>query len=355
MINETNSEPNRWSDLDKLLLNDSSFADKSIFTPGPELREGFLNYSKILIVGAGGLGCEILKDLALSGFHEIHIIDLDKIDISNLNRQFLFRMSDVGHYKSEVAANFVNKRVKSCKVVPHVGKIQDMPLDFYMQFNIFVAGLDNIEARQYLNLVAHMLVEFDENQAPKQETVRALIDGGTEGFRGQARVIWPYKSACFECTMDSLTPQTKYNLCTITNTPRKPEHCISYAYLIQWGEHFGPDRKVDTDSKEDMTWIYEHAKERAVQYGIGGVDYNLTIGVVKNIIPAIASTNALIAAACSNEALKIMTGCNKNVDNYFMFMGQTGVYSTTFAYDKKKDCMVCGNKNLKKTLGLNKE
>ena len=148
-------EPNRWIDLDKLLLNDSPFADKSSFVPGQEIRDMFLNYSRILIVGAGGLGCEILKDLALSGFREIHIIDLDKIDISNLNRQFLFRLKDVGRYKSEVAAEFINKRVKRCKVVAHIGKIQDMSLDFYEQFNVFVAGLDNIEARQYLNLVVH--------------------------------------------------------------------------------------------------------------------------------------------------------------------------------------------------------
>ena len=351
MISEQLEPSNRWIDLEKLLLNDSSFADKSSFNPGPELRDMFLANSKILIVGAGGLGCEIVKDLALSGFKEIHIIDLDKIDISNLNRQFLFRMSDVGRYKSEVAAEFVRKRVKGCKVESHVGKIQDMPLDFYEQFFIIVAGLDNIEARQYLNTIVHTLVEFDEDQNPKPETVRALIDGGTEGFRGQARVIWPFKTACFECTMDSLTPQTKYNLCTITNTPRKPEHCISYAYLILWGEKF-PGRKVDTDSKEDMTWIYEQAHERAVQYGIPGVDYNLTMGVVKNIIPAIASTNALIAAACANEALKIMTGCSKNVDNYFMFMGQTGIYCNTFAYDKKLDCIICSDKNLKKKFQL---
>ena len=345
------SPTSRWQDLSKLLLNDSPFTDKSLFSPSPAFLDTFLAYSKILIVGAGGLGCEIAKDLALSGFKEIHIIDMDKIDISNLNRQFLFRMKDVGRYKSEVVAEFLTKRITTCTVVAHVSKIQDMPLDFFKQFMVFIAGLDNVEARQYLNLIAHVLVEFDESNNPRPETQMPVIDGGTEGFRGQARVIWPYKTACFECTIDSLTPQIKFNLCTIANTPRKPEHCVSYAMLILWDqEHAG--EKVDTDCREHIQWICEKAKERAAEFGIVGVDYNLTLGVVKNIIPAIASTNALIAAACSNEAMKIMTACSKSLDTYFMFMGQTGVYTSTFAYEKKSDCMVCGNKKLKSTFNL---
>lgn len=69
----------------------------------------------------------------------------------------------------------------------------------------------------------------------------------------------------------------------------------------------------------------------------------MTQGVVKNIIPAIASTNAVIAAATTSEALKIATSCNPYLDNYMMYAGEEGVYTYTFEAEKKPDCPVCGN------------
>ncbi len=74
----------------------------------------------------------------------------------------------------------------------------------------------------------------------------------------------------------------------------------------------------------------------------------MTQGVVKNIIPAIASTNAIIAAACCNEAFKIATNTgpflgNPGTNNYMMYSGDDSIYTYTFEHQKKDDCPVCGN------------
>merc|ERR1712216_394082 len=112
------------------------------FEPGEELYEA-LQEVKVLVVGAGGLGCEILKDLALSGFADVTVIDLDTIDVSNLNRQFLFRKSDVGKSKALCAAEFINRRCPTCTVTPFHGKVQDHNQDWYRQFQVVISGLDN--------------------------------------------------------------------------------------------------------------------------------------------------------------------------------------------------------------------
>ncbi|EFA86599.1 ubiquitin-activating enzyme E1C [Heterostelium album PN500] len=340
----------RWSDIDKVIKRTGPFVAPD-FQPdtndSPSIKTALQNDFKILVIGAGGLGCELLKNLALSGFRNIDVIDMDTIDVSNLNRQFLFRRKDVGKSKAEVAAAFINQRVAGCKVTPYKCKIQDKDEDYYRQFKLIIAGLDSIEARRWINglLVNLVVTDTDGNIDPL--TIIPLIDGGTEGFKGQARVILPRISSCFECSLESFPPQTTYAICTIANTPRVPEHCIQWALIFGLPDAAIPkpfDPKVfDNDNPVHMTWLYETAKKRAEDHNINGVTYKLTQGVAKNIIPAIASTNAIIAAACCNEAFKICTDSSGYLDNYMMYNGQQSVYTYTFNYEVKEGCAVCGS------------
>lgn len=82
----------------------------------------------------------------------------------------------MGKSKAEVAAAFVEKRVKGVKITPYNGKIQDKDEAYYKQFQIIVCGLDSIEARRWINA---MLVDMFDEEDP--ESLKPLIDGGTEG------------------------------------------------------------------------------------------------------------------------------------------------------------------------------
>ncbi|KAI9802412.1 MAG: hypothetical protein M1825_002795 [Sarcosagium campestre] len=339
-MSAVSKDRSRWRHLDNFLTRAGPFTDPS-WVPGQETIN-CLESSKILVIGAGGLGCEILKNLALSGFKDIHVIDLDTIDVSNLNRQFLFRHEDVGKPKAEVAAAFVERRVKGVKITPYYGAIQDKDEDYYMQFKMVVCGLDSVEARRWINATLVGMVDNDN-----MESLKPLVDGGTEGFKGQSRVILPTLTSCLECQLDMHAPRAAVPLCTLATIPRQPQHCIEWAHIIAWEEE-RKDDTLDTDDPEHITWLYQKALKRAEEFNIPGVTYSLTQGVVKNIIPAIASTNAIVAASCCNEAFKIATDSNPYLNNYMMYSGDDSVYTYTFEHERKEDCAVCGNlaKNL---------
>uniref|UniRef100_A0A915EDV4 DNA replication licensing factor MCM2 n=1 Tax=Ditylenchus dipsaci TaxID=166011 RepID=A0A915EDV4_9BILA len=308
-VDENQSE--RWRDIRRFTDRPSAFASQ-FFQPGPSNVES-IHKCPVLVVGAGGLGCEVLKDLALSGFKTIEVIDMDTIDLSNLNRQFLFREADVGKSKAEVAAAFIEKGWPDAKLFLIIARSRKRTLN-------------SINARRWLNALVCGLVQF-ENGVPDHSTIVPMIDGGTEGFKGNSRVILPFITPCVECSLDLYPPQVNFPLCTIAHTPRLPEHCVEYVKVVLWDkEKPFKDETLDSDNPAHVEW---------------GVDPRLTLGVLKRIIPAVASTNAIIAGSCALEALKLASNISISMDNYLNFADIDGINFSVIKLDRNPECLVC--------------
>uniref|UniRef100_A0A3Q3SSM0 NEDD8-activating enzyme E1 catalytic subunit n=1 Tax=Mastacembelus armatus TaxID=205130 RepID=A0A3Q3SSM0_9TELE len=261
---------------------------------------------------------------ALSGFCNIHVVDMDTIDVSNLNRQFLFRPKDVGRPKADVAADFINSRIPGCCVVPHFKKIQDLDDAFYRQFHIIVCGLDSVVARRWMNGMLLSLLVY-EDRVLDPSSIIPLIDGGTEGFKGNARVILPGMTACIDCTLELYPPQINFPMCTIASMPRLPEHCIEYVRILLWPKEkpFGDGEALDGDDPEHLQWVYQRSLERAAQFSITGVTYRLT------------------QAACATEVFKIASSAYIPLNNYMVFNDVDGLYTYTFEAERKENCSAC--------------
>jgi ubiquitin-like 1-activating enzyme E1 B len=193
------------------------------------------------MVGAGGIGCELLKTLVLSGFENIEMIDLDTIDVSNLNRQFLFRRKHVGQSKALVARESALKfRPGGEKTITaHHGNVKDETFDhqFVKRFDVVLNGLDNLEARKHVNRLCLAA------ETP-------LVESGTTGYLGQVTVHeGKGVNACFECSPKP-TPKS-HPICTLRDTPEKPVHCVAYATDLLFPRLFAARKDGTSDLDEE--------------------------------------------------------------------------------------------------------
>lgn len=145
--------------------------------------------ARVLVVGAGALGNEILKNLALLGFRHIVVVDLDLIEPSNLSRGVLFRPSAVGRAKADVAAEAVRDLYPDVRIRGiRANVVQRIGLGFFDWATVILGGLDNREARLFLNRSAWKMG-------------KPWIDGAIEGLNGVVRVFEAGQPACYECTL----------------------------------------------------------------------------------------------------------------------------------------------------------
>ena len=147
--------------------------------------------AKVLVIGAGALGNEIVKNLSLLGVGNILIADMDKIENSNLSRSVLYRAADNGTYKATAAAKAASDIYPDIKAQAFVGNIvHDLGLGVFRWADVVIGGLDNREARLSINRNCW-------------KVNRPWIDGAIEAIDGSARVFVP-DGACYECTMSAM-------------------------------------------------------------------------------------------------------------------------------------------------------
>jgi len=151
-----------------------------------------LTAARVLLIGVGAIGNEVLKNLALLGIGNVFVADLDSIENSNLSRSVLFRAVDTGQSKAIVAARRAREIYPELEAQPFHGNIvYDLGLGIYRWADVIVGGLDNREARVAINRGA-------------ARAGKIWIDGAIERLSGVARVFDPACGPCYECTMNEV-------------------------------------------------------------------------------------------------------------------------------------------------------
>lgn len=199
--------------------------DGQIAVFGREYQEKLSNVKQFL-VGAGAIGCEMLKNWAMIGLGtgpngQITITDMDSIEKSNLNRQFLFRPKDVGKMKSDCAAEAV--QAMNPDLSGHIVCLKDRVSpeteetfneDFWAKLDGVTNALDNVEARTYVD---RRCVFFK----------KPLLESGTLGTKGNTQVVLPGVTESYSSSVDP--PEQSFPMCTLRSFPNNINHTIAWA------------------------------------------------------------------------------------------------------------------------------
>ncbi|KAK4687153.1 ubiquitin-activating enzyme E1, partial [Tremellales sp. Uapishka_1] len=199
--------------------------DGQIAVFGKTFQEKIANYREFL-VGSGAIGCEMLKNWSMMGLATgsrgiIHVTDLDTIEKSNLNRQFLFRPKDVGKFKAESAAAAVTEMNPDLagKIHAYQDRVgpeteQQYGDDFFAAIDGVTNALDNVMARQYMD---RRCVFYQ----------KPLLESGTLGTKANTQVVVPFLTESYSSSQDP--PEKSIPSCTVKNFPNAIEHTIQWA------------------------------------------------------------------------------------------------------------------------------
>lgn len=215
--------------------------DGQIAVFGKEFQEKISNVKNFL-VGAGAIGCEMLKNYAMIGLGtgpqgHITVTDNDSIEKSNLNRQFLFRSKDVGKEKSQCASEAVQTmnpdlKGKITSMTDRIGQDTEDVFNeqFWYNLDIVTNALDNVDARTYVD---RRCVFF----------MKPLLESGTLGTKGNTQVVLPRITESYSSSQDP--PEKTFPMCTLRSFPNKIEHTIAWARDLFQSFFVGPPETVN--------------------------------------------------------------------------------------------------------------
>lgn len=325
----------------------------------------WIQKKKVLVAGSGGIGCELLKMLYLYGCMDVCVVDLDHIEVSNLNRQFLFCRLDMKKYKSAVAAERYRRMCPDAKAAWHVADIRTLHADFFREFSIVFNCLDNDEARSYISKRCTMF------------SVQ-LVDGGSAGMLGQS-LFFGKHTECFDCMP---RPRRKeVPVCTIRSFPTSFSHCVTWAkeyflekvaeslnksYVCVYEELIKDEVEAENglyvektlkdklnslflvlsrresmvfDKDDDVVMQFVHccAVARSQSFGIEPGDFFSTQSIAGNIVPSVCTTNAVVAV------LMILSA--KRQKNFFIARDRR-VLMRIETCQRSPDCTFCSKEML---------
>jgi ubiquitin-activating enzyme E1 len=225
----------------------------------------------IFLVGAGALGCEMLKNFALMGVGcgsagKVTVTDGDRIEVSNLNRQFLFRPNNVGQPKSKTAAAAavaMNPDLKVEALETLVGDdTENIFTDaFWSSLDIITNALDNVKARTY-------------NDGRAVLFQKPLMESGTLGTKANTQVVLPFMTETYSESQDP--PEDSIPMCTLRHYPHLIEHCIEWARDLFHGSFNATVIEADKFVKNPEVWISKANEENNLAMRRGLLESTLT-------------------------------------------------------------------------------
>ena len=229
----------------------------------PDWKQSSLRDATVVVLGVGATGSYVATNLAMSGVGKLILVDYDTIELSNLNRQLLFRSYDIGENKAEIAAARLSELNPDIEIVAFPKKMQRLPATLKEDIDLVACCLDTFRGRRWANSLA-------------LDLKKPMVNGGMFAFMGDIQTIIPYESACFEC-----------------------QPLVSQEKLAQACTPLGEARKNDEEraDKDDVT------------------------------LPSVATLSSIIGGLMSQEILKLLMQVGTSINNYLFYDGLSNTFT----------------------------